>query len=91
MCELCTASFSNTLADDDLLKFVGRSPIKLQTLEDEYIKRVLKLCGNRPMKAAVVLGIGKTTLYRHLIRLGIRPPGRWGGATPVAFTNPSAL
>ena len=90
MCELCMTKFSNTLADDDLLKFVGGSPIKLQMLEDEYIKRVLKLCGNRPIKAAVVLGIGKTTLYRHLIRLGIRPPARWGGSTPAALSNSSA-
>jgi DNA-binding NtrC family response regulator len=74
MCELCTANYSNTFADDDLSIFIGRSPIKLQMLEDEYIKRVLKLCGNSPLKAAVVLGIGKTSIYRHLNRLGIRAP-----------------
>jgi DNA-binding NtrC family response regulator len=90
MCELCTASFSNTLADDDLLKLIVRSPIKLQTLEDEYIRRVFRFCGNSPMKAAVVLGIGKTSIYRHLNRLGICLP-RWGGPTPVALSNRSAL
>jgi len=90
MCELCTANYSNTFADDDLSIFIGRSPIKLQMLEDEYIKRVLKLCGNSPLKAAVVLGIGKTSIYRHLNRLGICLP-RWGGPTPVALSNPSAL
>jgi two-component system response regulator HydG len=41
----------------------------MQTVEDRYIQRVLKLVGGNKTSAAKVLGFDRRTLYRKLARL----------------------
>lgn len=40
--------------------------LRLDELETQYIKRVLRTCDNNYVKAAEILGINKSTLYRKL-------------------------
>ncbi|HVP67972.1 MAG TPA: sigma-54 dependent transcriptional regulator [Anaeromyxobacteraceae bacterium] len=43
----------------------------LEEVERDHILRVLEECGGRQVEAARILGIGRTTLWRHLRSLGI--------------------
>lgn len=53
---------------DSILKSVQSCPPTLRELTDAYVQRVLEICEGHPKKAARILGIGRTTLYRYLDR-----------------------
>jgi DNA-binding NtrC family response regulator len=49
-------------------------PIRLKELRRDHIERVLDLCSGNRVRAAQMLGIGRTSLYRYLKREGrVRP------------------
>ena len=59
------------LSDEELLsaaRFSENEFVSLEELEQEYITHVLKCCRGKKTKAATVLGIDKTTLWRKLRR-----------------------
>lgn len=59
------------LSDEELLsaaRFSENEFVSLEELEQEYINHVLKCCRGKKTKAATVLGIDKTTLWRKLRR-----------------------
>ncbi len=59
------------ISDEELLsaaRFSESEFVSLEGLEQEYIKHVLKCCRGKKTKAAQVLGIDKTTLWRKLRR-----------------------
>jgi DNA-binding NtrC family response regulator len=43
-------------------------PIPLEEVRRQHIRRILQLCGGNRVRAAQLLGIGRTSLYRHLKR-----------------------
>jgi transcriptional regulator with PAS, ATPase and Fis domain len=43
-------------------------PLPLEEVRKEHIRRTLQLCGGNRVRAAQLLGIGRTSLYRHLKR-----------------------
>jgi two-component system response regulator HydG len=43
-------------------------PISLEEVSNKHIQRVLEACGGNRVRAARVLGIGRTSLYRYLKR-----------------------
>ena len=43
-------------------------PISLEEVSNKHIQRVLEACGGNRVRAAHVLGIGRTSLYRYLKR-----------------------
>jgi len=45
-------------------------PLPLQEIRKDHIKRVLEMCNGNRVRAAQMLGIGRTSLYRHLKREG---------------------
>jgi two-component system, NtrC family, response regulator HydG len=50
-------------------------PVPLEEMRKEHIERVLQMCSGNRVRAARMLGIGRTSLYRHLKReSGSRPP-----------------
>ncbi len=51
-------------------------PLPLEDIRKDHIERVLKLCSGNRVRAAQMLGIGRTSLYRYLKREGrVRPTG----------------
>ena len=49
-------------------------PIPLDAVRRDHIERVLDLCSGNRVRAAQMLGIGRTSLYRYLKREGrVRP------------------
>lgn len=51
-------------------------PLPLEKVRQDHIERVLELCGGNRVRAAQMLGIGRTSLYRYLKREGrVRPTG----------------
>jgi len=49
-------------------------PLPLEEVRKDHIKRVLDLCSGNRVRAAQMLGIGRTSLYRYLKREGrVRP------------------
>jgi DNA-binding NtrC family response regulator len=59
------------ISDEELLsaaRFSENEFVSLEELEQEYINHVLKCCRGKKTKAAQVLGIDKTTLWRNLRR-----------------------
>jgi DNA-binding NtrC family response regulator len=45
-------------------------PLSLEEIEKQHIQRVLEMCQGNRLRAAQVLGIGRTSLYRYLKRDG---------------------
>jgi DNA-binding NtrC family response regulator len=45
-------------------------PIPLEAVRRDHIERVLNLCSGNRVRAAQMLGIGRTSLYRYLKREG---------------------
>jgi len=45
-------------------------PLPLDEIRNEHIDRVLELCAGNRVRAAQMLGIGRTSLYRYLKREG---------------------
>ena len=43
-------------------------PVRLEEVRKEHIRRVLEVCNGNRVRAAQMLGIGRTSLYRHLKR-----------------------
>jgi len=43
-------------------------PLSLEEVRKQHIRRMLELCGGNRVRAAQLLGIGRTSLYRHLKR-----------------------
>ena len=43
-------------------------PLPLEAVRKQHIQRILQLCGGNRVRAAQLLGIGRTSLYRHLKR-----------------------
>jgi transcriptional regulator of acetoin/glycerol metabolism len=43
-------------------------PLPLDEIRKDHIKRVLEMCNGNRVRAAQMLGIGRTSLYRHLKR-----------------------
>jgi len=51
-------------------------PLPLEEVRKDHIERVLQLCSGNRVRAAQMLGIGRTSLYRYLKREGrVRPSG----------------
>jgi DNA-binding NtrC family response regulator len=50
-------------------------PLPLDEVERIHVQRVLEMCDGNQVRAAAILGIGRTSLYRHLKRAG-RPSQR---------------
>lgn len=55
-------------SENSLLRFSAQEFVSLEELEYEYIRHVLQCLGGKKTKAAQVLGIDKTTLWRKLRR-----------------------
>jgi DNA-binding NtrC family response regulator len=55
-----------TPGEEQLIQFNGDDFVSLEELERNYISQVLKHCDGKKLRAAKVLGIDKTTLWRKL-------------------------
>lgn len=62
------AQTNNMPEEPATLRFRSDELISLEALEEEYINHVLKRAGGKKTKAARILGIDKTTLWRKLRR-----------------------
>ena len=62
------AAASGRDAEDGLVQFPGDELLSLEALEQEYINHVLRQAGGKKTRAAQILGIDKTTLWRKLRR-----------------------
>jgi two-component system, NtrC family, response regulator HydG len=51
-------------------------PVPLDEMNQFHIQRVLEICNGNHARAAEILGIGRTTLYRHLKRAAERAVAR---------------
>jgi DNA-binding NtrC family response regulator len=58
-------------------------PLPLDEIRKQHIQKVLQVCNGNRLRAAQILGIGRTSLYRYLKRDGveIHPRVRASGAT----------
>ena len=48
-------------------------PLPLEEVERIHVQRVLQMCDGNQVRASEILGIGRTSLYRHLKRTAARP------------------
>lgn len=46
----------------------GAEPLSLEHVKHLHVERVLEMCGGNRVRAARILGIGRTSLYRFLKR-----------------------
>jgi DNA-binding NtrC family response regulator len=51
-------------------------PLSLDEVRKVHIQKVLKMCNGNRLRAAQILGIGRTSLYRYLKRYGYNTPPR---------------
>jgi transcriptional regulator of acetoin/glycerol metabolism len=49
-------------------------PLSLDEVRKQHIQRVLQMCQGNRLRAAQILGIGRTSLYRYLKRDGFDAP-----------------
>jgi DNA-binding NtrC family response regulator len=64
------------LQNPERTRVIGKSwrPLPLDEVRRDHIERVLDLCSGNRVRAAQMLGIGRTSLYRYLKREGrVRP------------------
>ena len=54
--------------DDDILEKGLKEDLTLDTLENEYIKKILNKTRDHRTKASRILGIDRRTLYRKIKR-----------------------
>jgi transcriptional regulator with PAS, ATPase and Fis domain len=59
-------------------------PVPLEQVCNEHIQRVLETCSGNRVRAAQMLGIGRTSLYRYLKQNSPSPTDREGGLRPLA-------
>jgi DNA-binding NtrC family response regulator len=61
-------------------------PLSLEEVRNMHIQRVLDMCQGNRLRAAQILGIGRTSLYRYLKRDGqdAETPAKSAGATAIA-------
>lgn len=83
----CITATSDSIGVDDLPEVLrlprggqaaggdGWRPMPLSQVRQHHIDRVLEMCGGNRLRAAQILGIGRTSLYRFLKRAG-----KYGGA-----------
>jgi two-component system response regulator HydG len=57
-------------------------PIPLEEVRKQHIRRTLQACGGNRVRAAQLLGIGRTSLYRHLKREGAHNSAHAGAVEP---------
>ena len=57
-------------------------PLSLDEVCKHHIQRVLEMCKGNRLRAAQILGIGRTSLYRYLKRDGIEVPPHRSGISP---------
>jgi two-component system response regulator HydG len=55
------------------------SEVSLDDLERRHIESILRKTGNHQIRAAGILGIDRRTLYRKLIKYGLKPGARERG------------
>ena len=55
-------------------------PLSLDEVRKVHIQKVLELCQGNRLRAAQILGIGRTSLYRYLKRDGVDGHGANGNA-----------
>ncbi len=67
--------------------FEGRAPVPLAANEKEFIAQTIAMAGLNMSRAARVLGISRSTLYRKVRKLGIRVPR---GASLTEGSKPMA-
>ncbi|HVB98391.1 MAG TPA: sigma-54 dependent transcriptional regulator [Candidatus Dormibacteraeota bacterium] len=53
-------------------------PVALEEVKRQHIARVLEFCAGNRVRAAQILGIGRTSLYRYFKREGGQKPGHTG-------------
>jgi DNA-binding protein Fis len=53
-------------------------PVTLEEVRRVHIQRVMQYCGGQPSRAAKILGIGRTSLYRYLKRYALNPKKKKG-------------
>ena len=78
----CITATSNLIGVDDLPEVLrlpargrpesndGWKPLPISEVRQQHIDRVLEMCGGNRLRAAQILGIGRTSLYRYLKRNG---------------------
>ncbi|MDH5395239.1 MAG: sigma-54 dependent transcriptional regulator [Gammaproteobacteria bacterium] len=66
-----TPEYNSDSAEDALINFSQDNFLSLEQLEQEYIQHVLRCNKGKKTKAAKILGIDKTTLWRKLRRYDI--------------------
>jgi DNA-binding NtrC family response regulator len=58
----------------------GWRPLSLEDVRQVHIQRVLEMCQGNRLRAAQILGIGRTSLYRYLKRDGVAGGAQRNGA-----------
>ena len=59
------------VAPDDTVHAAGE-PVSFEAYERAALRRALDVCGGSKLDAAKLLEVGKSTLYRMVIKHGIR-------------------
>lgn len=58
---------------------IGGGDMSLDEIERRHIESILDRTGGHRIQASRFLGIGRRTLYRKLIKYGLKPASRDGG------------